>query len=143
MNTPMTATHVFYSELGNCIIDTCTDSIPPRSHITHETLEEIRRRYPDAQYMEFETASQAQEDRHKRPVIEITKEKYWEMLEVLPPMGWVQRGGCESFKMSEMHSGIITDIYAKIGDRYFSLRDSQFTKHDEIIKRCEQYKAEH
>jgi hypothetical protein len=140
MNTPITATHVFYSRSTNSVIDTCRDTNPPRSHIQNETLEEIRARYPDAEYIEFEKAIKISEDLHRLPVREITEKDFWEMLEVLPPAGWKQEPNCESFKLSERWSGNITDIYARIGERYFTLRDTIFLPHAEIIRRCKEIK---
>jgi hypothetical protein len=139
MNTPMTATHIFYSAKTNDIIDTCTDENPPRSHVNGHTLEEIRTRYPDAVIMEWEKAQKIMDDRNCLPVREITEEQWYEMLEVLPPEGWKNDDNGESFKMMERWSGIITDIYARIGTRYLTLRDSAYTKHDEIMKRCNQF----
>lgn len=139
MNTPMTATHVFYSAKTNSIIDTCTDENPPRSHIQRETLEEIRARYPDAEYIIFDDAIKISEEKHRLPVREITEKDFWEMLEVLPPAGWKQEPNCESFKLSERWSGNITDIYARIGERYFTLRDTIFLPHTEIVNRCNKY----
>lgn len=138
MTTP-TATHVFYSRSENTVIDTCRDTNPPRSHIQNETLNEIRARYPDAEYIEFEKAIKIIEEKHRLPVREITKEYFWEMLEVLPPAGWKKETGCESFKLSEKWSGNITDIYARIDKRYFTLRDTIFLPHNEIIKRCKEF----
>mgnify|MGYP001439522548 CR=1 FL=1 len=143
MSAPKKATYVFYSESENCIIDTCQDSIPPRSDINNNTLEEIRQSSPDAQYMKFERACQMMDEKNKLPVSEITEENFWNMLKIIPPMDWKQSNDHESFKMSERYSGTITNIYARIKNRYFTLQDSEFLKHDEIIKRCEQYKATH
>lgn len=139
MNTPYTATHVFYSAKTNDIIDTCTDENPPRSHINGHTLEEIRARYPDAVYIEWEQASKISKAKNCIPVSEITREHFWEMLEVLPPLGWKQEQGSESFKLMEMYSGTITDIYARIGERYFTLRDDVGMSHVEIMRRCQQF----
>lgn len=137
----MTATHVFYSPKDNSIVDTCSDETPPRSHWTGETLAEIRKRYPDAVYMEFDKASKIMDEKHRLPVMEITKERWWEMLEVLPPQGWKQTGEGESFKMIEHWSGSITDIYVRIHDhdRYFVLRDNFTLAHSEVIRRCNQF----
>jgi len=139
MNTPMTATHVFYSAKTNSVIDTCRDTTPPRSHIQNETLEEIRARYPDAEYIKFDDAIKISNDKNRLPVREITEKDFWEMLEVLPPEGWKQETNCESFKLCEYWSGTITDIYARIGKRYFTLRDSARTPHAEIIRRCQEF----
>lgn len=139
MNTPMTATHVFYSRSQNVIIDTCTDENPPRSHINLNTLDELRGEYSDVEIIKFETAIKIKEDASRLPVREITEKDFWYMLEVLPPAGWKQEQGCESFKLSERWSGNITDIYARIGERYFTLRDTIFLPHAEIMNRCNQY----
>lgn len=139
MNTPLTATHVFYSPNGNYIIDTCTDETNPRSHVRGETIEEIRLRYPDAVYMEWDNASKLMDENNRLPVSEITIERFWYALEVLPPEGWKQESGCESFKMMERWSGNITDIYVRIGERYFELRDSFLLPHAEIIRRCQEF----
>ena len=47
---------------------------------------------------------------------QITAEKYHEMLEVLPPKCWQQRGDFESFLMIEHWSGPYTHQYASRGD---------------------------
>ena len=116
MNSPKTATHVFFSRSENVVIDTCTDEKPPRSHINRQTLDEMKTRYPDAEYIKFDDAIRIMEENHCRPVQETTEAHFWEMLEVLPPAGWKQEANCESFKLSERWSGNITNIYARIGE---------------------------
>ena len=44
-------------------------------------------------------------------------------LNVLPPVGWTTKAGVESFRISERIWGNITDIYARLGNRYFKLAD--------------------
>ncbi|MBK7366185.1 MAG: hypothetical protein IPI97_14805 [Nitrosomonas sp.] len=139
MNTPMTATHVFFQRKSGSIIDTCTDENPPRSHIQRETLDEICARYPETEYIEFDEAIKIKDEKNRLPVSEITEKDFWYMLEVLPPKGWKQEPGRESFKMIEHYSGNITGIYARIGERYFTLQDDAFTTHDEIMRRCEAF----
>lgn len=139
MNNPMTATHVFYSAGQNCIIDTCTDEETPRGHYGGRTLEQLRGEYPDAVYMSFDEASKLHDEKNKLPVSEITEKEFWYFLEVLPPNGWKQESGRESFKMSEHWSGPITGIYARIGKRYFTLRDHYKMPHDEIMRLCEEF----
>jgi Protein of unknown function (DUF1419) len=64
------------------------------------------------------------------PVAEITEERWYEMLEVLPPLGWTRDSqGVELFCMSEFTDGRITTQFAHIQtssndpmgttDRYF------------------------
>ncbi len=51
---------------------------------------------------------------------EITREKFMEMLEVLPPLKWEQGAfGFESFLMSEFWSGPYTHQYARRGDTFW------------------------
>lgn len=54
------------------------------------------------------------------PPVQITAEKFMEMLEVLPPIFYGHHGGFESFLMSEFTSGSFTEQYAKLGDAYWS-----------------------
>lgn len=142
MNNPTTATHVFYSKGDTNIIDTATDENPPRGHWSGETLEEIRKRYPEAIYTSFEEASAMMDAAAKLPPEEITEEKFWYMLEALPPVGWKHGADCESFKMSERWSGNITYIYARISNKYFEMRDDIRTPHDVIIEKCQTFLKE-
>jgi len=66
----------------------------------------------------------AEREFYLQPEVEIPREKYWEMLEVLPPMAWRQSFRFESFNMSEHETGPYTRQYARRGDegdgaRYF------------------------
>lgn len=54
------------------------------------------------------------------PLVEIDAAKWWEMLEVLPPMRWEHKDGVERFLISEMLAGSITSQFAKLGERYFT-----------------------
>ena len=51
---------------------------------------------------------------------EITEEKYYEMLNVLPPIYDVVIDGVEMFCMCEMHTGTYTTQYAKYNGKYYS-----------------------
>ena len=55
-----------------------------------------------------------------RPMTEITEERYYDMLNVLPPRCWTTLRGVEMFCMSEMLTGTYTDQYAKVGDKYYN-----------------------
>lgn len=88
---------------------------------------------PDLVVLPFADANRRYEDGFRAPPVAITIERYWEMLEILPPVGFVNTGMEESFKMSERTAGNITAIFARVGDRYFELADSLFMKHADII----------
>ena len=80
-------------------------------------------------------------EEYRQPVSEITAERFNDMLEVLPPLGWVfsESGREQSFKLMEMYCGNVTDIFAKSGDRYFQLRDHVTLPHGDIMKQVRGY----
>ncbi len=53
-------------------------------------------------------------------IIEVTAERYDEMLNILPPLDWVRDDGVERFSMCEFLDGPITTQFARIGNRYFT-----------------------
>lgn len=55
-----------------------------------------------------------------KPVEEITEEKFYEMLECLPPMLWETHNGCNEFCMSEMYSGNISQQFGRKQGKYFT-----------------------
>ena len=56
----------------------------------------------------------------EQPLEEVTAERFYEMLNVLPPRCWITLKGVEMFCMSEMLTGTYTDQYAKAGDKYYT-----------------------
>lgn len=56
-----------------------------------------------------------------RPLTQTTKENFWKMLEVLPPIGWMTINNIEVFCMSEFYTSSFTTQYAydKINDKYY------------------------
>ena len=79
---------------------------------------------PDLQVMPYEEAAPmmwaAQIAEYCKPWQEITKEQWWDMLEVLPPEKWQKVAGVEIFRMCEYTSRTVTGHYARLGERYFS-----------------------
>lgn len=92
-----------------------------------EDAAQICARYPTAQRMSCDDAWIAADavgmERYRKDVSEVNEEHFNEALNVLPPVGWTTRSGVESFRISERIWGSITDIYARLGDRYFVLSD--------------------
>jgi len=77
--------------------DSIVDLVHPvtgRSVHYGNTLEEIRARYPGAELVEFDAWLQSKAERQHSPIewTETTEEKYFEMLEVLPP-AYMGNGG--------------------------------------------------
>ena len=106
------------------------DLIHPDDGLTlhyHEDALAIRGRYPAAERMSCDDAwkliDTAALKRYRKDVSEVTEEHFMDALNVLPPVGWTTRNGVESFRISERLWGNITDIYARLGDRYFVLAD--------------------
>ncbi|CAI2794022.1 Uncharacterised protein [Serratia grimesii] len=59
---------------------------------------------------------------------------------MLPPLDWQFSAGYSSFKMMEMYSGNITDIYVKLGDEHFKLRDHVTLPHSQIMTRVSAFR---
>lgn len=94
----------------------------------------LLKEYPDAEQVSFEDGIKIIEDGHRRPAQEIDSEKFQDMLECLPPENWHNLGHLEYFQMCEYWSGSITDYYARVGQRYFTFRDTAYLKGDKITK---------
>ena len=99
--------------------------------------------YPAAQRISIAEASRQIEGaaaaKFKRDVAEVDEEKFWYALEVLPPVGWTTHRAVESFRMSERTWGALTDIYARLGERYFVLTDNITLPAAEIAARVAAY----
>ena len=72
----------------------------------------------------FDDAWQRYENQFKSEPVEITEERWHEMLGVLPPVAWKSDSTGESFKISERTAGSITAIFVRIRHRYFELSDT-------------------
>ncbi|WP_426575602.1 hypothetical protein ACP179_01775 (plasmid) [Xenorhabdus stockiae] len=100
-----------------------------------QSLDQVKQRYPGCELMSYENAYRAINDAAKRPVERVSAAKYIDQLEVLPPLDRQGDYGSESFKIREMYTGNITDIYVKIGTEHFTLRDHVSLSHSEIRQR--------
>ncbi len=54
-------------------------------------------------------------------IIVVNKDKYWEMLEVLPPLRMFEVKEVEGFLMSEYETGCITSCYCSYKNSYYHL----------------------
>lgn len=82
-------------------------------------------------------AAQRYEDGFRSPPVEITEERWNEMLGILPPVGWKHgEPDSESFKISELTAGRVTAIFVRIGQRYFEFSDLITTRHIDCVARC-------
>lgn len=126
------------------------DLIHPDDGLTlhyHEDALAIRGRYPAAERMSCDDAwkliDTAALERYSKDVSEVSEERFMEALNVLPPVGWTTRNGVESFRISERLWGNITDIYARLGERYFKLSDDIRLPAGVIAERIAAFVAAH
>lgn len=126
------------------------DLIHPDTGLTlhlQQDAAEVRERYPTAERMTcdaaFDAADEVARSRYRRDVGEITEERFNDALNVLPPVGWTTRQGVESFRISERIWGNLTDIYARAGDRYFSLADDIRLPPDVVAERVRAFITAH
>lgn len=107
------------------------------SSIYGNTLQEIRAKYPDARIgifdQVYEMMSRQRFERHCKKVVEISEERWMDMLEILPPMAWVRENTTESFKMIERDFDNVTGCYVRIGSRFFNLAHRDKTPHAELV----------
>jgi len=128
---------VFYEGGSLSIVDTLNGDTG-LSTCMHESLEQIRQRYPKARIVSFDTALAAIHEREKEvyPMLqptEITEDQWNEMFECLPPMQYKRTEAGTSFKMSEMTRGDITAGYVIKGGKYYTMNCRLHTKHEEML----------
>ena len=97
-----------------------------RTCFFQKTVREVRAEHPgrNVQVLPFsEVKMQIESARNTKyctPAIEITEERFHEMLNVLPPENWHRENGWEVFRMVEYTCGNITDHFVRFGDHYFT-----------------------
>jgi hypothetical protein len=71
---------------------------------------------------------------------EIDVHAFHDALGLMYPMNWhcSEDGGCETFMLAEMVCGNVTEIYARIGIRYYRMRDYSSLEHAEILARVKE-----
>lgn len=128
----------FYVPGSTTIVDVVIDG---KTAIYKEDLSQVRSLYPEAVEMDlneaFDQIEKAQALAYITEPIEITEDRYIEMLEVLPPMKWEQ----DTFMLCEFTAGCYTSIFCKIGGRFFEFTDSAFLKPNQIIEKVLNSKA--
>lgn len=103
--------------------------------ITGKTLAQLQAEDPDIQLMDIDEFISIIEQRATTDPEEITEDRYWDLLGVLPPWGWHRGGDTESFYMSEFLNGRVTTHVVRLGDRYFSFNAPVMTRHaDRVAK---------
>jgi hypothetical protein len=98
-----------------------------------KTIEELAVDYPGVQLGKVSEVHAASCAMFRSAPTEITRERFQEMLELLPPVAWTDRGATETFKMCERTYGPITAIFCRIGDRYYEMSDDIRMPHEKIV----------
>ena len=75
-----------------------------------------------------------------RAPAEIDVHAFHDAMGLMYPMNWRSSGNGESetFMLAEMVCGNVTEIYARIGIRYFRMRDYSSLDHAEILARVKE-----
>lgn len=75
-----------------------------------------------------------------RAPAEIDVHAFHDAMGLMYPMNWRSSGNgeCETFMLAEMGCGNVTEIYARIGIRYFRMRDYSSLDHAEILARVKE-----
>ena len=131
------------SDLTHCVYNPKTNNIVSMvvpcetgdyAAYSGKLISEILAEDSDNVVMDFEEAWKMKTESCKSEPVEITKDQWREMLEILPPVAWTNRRGAETFKMSERYFGDVTTIYCRIGEKYYSFSDSISMKHEKIVE---------
>lgn len=128
----------FYEPGSEYVIDTIGEN--GLSSVYQESPEEIRRRYPRAEIWNFDEAwkevERIQYETYISAPKEITEERWYDMLDILPPMQW--RKGCdtETFLLRETLTLDLHLIFCRIGARYFEMTDRRSLSHEQIVDAC-------
>jgi len=124
---------VIFCTKTNHVIDTVPDGSEDDAKVR---LHELTPKYgPDLILLPPGEAFRRYEDSFKSGPEKITKERFREMLEILPPVAWHDTSDGESFKMMERTAGSVTAIFVRLGDRYFTFSDDIRTPHAECCRR--------
>ena len=125
---------------NNCVFCTATNRIidfVPDSSDGKAALDKLSAEYGTALViLPVDEACARYENAFKREPVEITEDRFHEMLGVLPPVSW-RTAPCshESFKISEQTAGSVTAIFVRVDDRYFEFADSITLPHRDCVAR--------
>ena len=124
----------------NCVFCTTTNSlidfIPDDSDGTAAIAKFTAEYGPALIILPVDEAWATYENQFKSEPVEITEERYHEMLNILPPVAWVfDAPSFESFKICELTAGSITAIFVRVHNRYFEFSDTITLPHRACVTR--------
>ncbi len=108
-----------------------------------ETLDELKSQgkvSPEAFECPWEEASRLANDlarqRYCKGPSRVTKERWWELLEVLFPARWEQLEGAEIFMMPECITSTLYTFGVRIGEDYFTINEDQDIPAEKLVAMC-------
>ena len=81
------------------------------------------------------------EETSSQPAQEITGDRFYEMLECLPPCSWYRGAIVEYFYVCERLTFNLVSYFCRIDDRYFEFIDYDNKTHDEVLDRIDTIQA--
>ena len=99
------------------------------------SLDELQLKNPNAEYWNFDRACIDFYNSFKTAPNAISEAEFNRAIETIVKINWVACSASESFKCADCLAGSITQIYARLGDKYYTLIDDIFLSHNDIIKR--------
>ncbi len=127
-------THCFFSPSGPTILD-AVNPLTGRGLYSNQTLDQHARLYPDAILLSNDEATARIEQAFLTAPVEITRERFEDMRDMLPPQGWTHVGGAETFQFLERKTLRVTLTFAKWGGRYFEWYDIAGTQHEKLVEK--------
>jgi len=97
-------------------------------------LEDAEEEYEIFNSDEVEQLFNEHENSLKTKPVEITEERWYEMLEVLPPCRWGTYGGYEAFHISEHLTGSLVAWFARKDGKCYEFTECCYIKNEELFK---------
>ena len=69
--------------------------------------------------------------------VEVTEERWEDMLNVLPPCRWGNYGGYNAFHVSEHLTGSLVNWFVRTGDKFYEFTDSCYLTTSQMIEKME------
>lgn len=133
--TTTPTSHVFYQQGMRWAIDNCTQVNGQWLGVYgKKTLEQVRQeRGADVQVLTDDECAKAIRESAMTDPVEITAERFDELLNVLPPCRWVRGCDSETFFVSEAEVADIHLWCARVGQKHYTLSQSRTMTHDQIV----------
>ncbi len=132
--------NVFYAASArfNPIIDVVTEK--GTALYSGKTAEELGKQYGvSIEVLPFDVATARAESRAFRDPVEITREQFKEMLEVLPPRKWTCTRAVEVFHMSERITYSVVSWFVRIGERCYTFCNTDKLSTQQAVEKVQAF----